>query len=51
MRHEKYIAYADAGMPLDEILTRFEADLLRFLRTIEDEFEEDYIADHPGDVN
>lgn len=42
MRHEKYLAYAAAGMPLDEILTHFERDLLTFLGTIEDEFEETY---------
>lgn len=51
MRHEKYLAYAAAGMPLDEILTHFERDLLTFLGTVEDEFERDYIADHPEGVN
>lgn len=42
MRHDKYLAYAAAGMPLDEILTHFERDLILFLATIEDEFEEVY---------
>lgn len=47
MRHDKYLGYGEAGMPLDEILTHFERDLLLFLGTVEDEFEEDYRETHP----
>lgn len=43
MKHDKYLEYGRQGMPLDEILTRFEADLLIFLADIEDDFEATYV--------
>lgn len=42
MRHDKYLAMAAEGAPLDAILTIFENDLLLFLVTVEDEFEDVY---------